>query len=369
MPDNLSIIYGALGLFSGLLLFSKNPILRKNEKLSHFDSDLNISVIIPARNEEKNLPNILKDLEHQTVKPLEVIVVDDGSTDRTEEIAKSFNIKLLRLQDLPDGWIGKSWALWNGSKIAQGNVYIFLDADVRLIPESLALLMDKFRKSQGVISVWPFYKTVLPYEKLSIIFNVISGLSLTSRIDKNPGGIFGPCVIVKKSDYEMIEGHSSVKSKVLEDLFLGKTFRKNSIKVNNFLGGDTISFRMYPSGLKSLIEGWTKNFATGSINISVKTFVFLFLWIWGLIAVGIKLPLNIVLGRHVNIEHIALYSAYAGELYYISSQMGSFGVLICLFNFVPSVFFVLVFFNSLIRAIFIRKISWKGRTIRTGGRN
>ncbi len=369
MPDNLSIVYGVLGLFSGLLLFSKKPILRKKEELSHFDSDFNISVIIPARNEEKNLPNILNDLEHQSLKPLEVIVVNDGSIDKTEEIAKSFNIKLLCLQDLPDGWIGKSWALWNGSKIARGNVFIFLDADVRLTPESIEFLMDKFKKLQGVVSVWPFYKTEFAYERLSVIFNVISGLSLTSRIDKNPGGIFGPCVVVKKSDYEMIEGHSSVKSKVLEDLFLGKTFRKNSIKINNFLGGDMVSFRMYPAGLKSLIEGWTKNFATGSINISAKTFIFLFLWIWGLIAVGLKLPLNIVLGRPVNIEHVVLYSAYAGELYYISSQMGNFGILICLLNFVPSMFFVLIFFNSLIKAVFIRKISWKGRTIKTGRRN
>lgn len=368
MIDLFTLIYGATGLLSGLILFSNRSVLKRSKSQDKAVEE-KVSVIIPARNEEARLPNLLSDLNRQTLKPYEIIVVNDGSTDKTEEIANSFKAKVINLEELPEGWIGKSWALWNGSKAAKGEILVFLDADVMLCKEGLQTLIEKFfENGKCVISVWPFHTALKLYEKLSILFNIISGLSLTSRINSEPSGLFGPCIIISKKDYDNIEGHSSVKERVLEDISLGKVLKHNGIRIRNFLGGEVVSFRMYPDGFKSLLEGWTKNFAIGSVSVGPLTFFLLFAWLWGMIEIGFKLPLSLAISRTVAPEDLIIYFLYASQLYWMSSKIGSFGVPLSVLHFIPSGFFVLVFFNSILRALFLRKVTWRGRTIATGRR-
>lgn len=78
--------------------------------------NISISVIIPARNEEKNLCELFDSLNNQTIKVREVILVDDNSTDNTPLIGKEYNAKVISLKSLPKGWVGKSWACYNGAK-------------------------------------------------------------------------------------------------------------------------------------------------------------------------------------------------------------------------------------------------------------
>ena len=93
---------------------------------------IEVSVIIPARNEEANLQRCLQSLVAQTAPPLELIVVDDHSTDRTRSIAQSFpTVRVLEADPLPDGWSGKSNACWTGAKLAKGKWLLFTDADTR----------------------------------------------------------------------------------------------------------------------------------------------------------------------------------------------------------------------------------------------
>ncbi|MFO7343182.1 MAG: glycosyltransferase, partial [Bacillaceae bacterium] len=73
-----------------------------------------VSVIIPARNEEKNLPHLLASLQKQTYKSMEIIVADDGSADRTAEIAENFGARVVCVTEPPENWTGKTWAVWNG---------------------------------------------------------------------------------------------------------------------------------------------------------------------------------------------------------------------------------------------------------------
>ncbi len=143
------------------------------------ENGFSISVIIPARNEESNIGKILNLLNLQTVKPYEVIAVDDNSIDRTAEIVKAFqnddeSIKLISLkEEPPEGWFGKSWAIWNVYKHSSGNILIFMDADVKPGEKTLEILISKYRIHGGLISVWPYQRFERFYEHLNLVFNLV----------------------------------------------------------------------------------------------------------------------------------------------------------------------------------------------------
>ena len=110
------IIHAVFWLFGFFILWK---IPRCNESKENIKkNNLSISVIIPARNEEKNLENLFNSLNNQSIKVNEVILVDDGSTDKTPDIGRKHNAKVISLKSLPKGWVGKSWACYNGAKAA-----------------------------------------------------------------------------------------------------------------------------------------------------------------------------------------------------------------------------------------------------------
>lgn len=101
-----------------------------------------VSVLIPARNEEGTLPNLLPALRGQSLQPLEVIVIDDHSSDRTAAIATRAGVRVLvPTPPLPGGWCGKTWALHNGVQASAGEVLVFLDADTEPGPTFLERLV------------------------------------------------------------------------------------------------------------------------------------------------------------------------------------------------------------------------------------
>ena len=103
-----------------------------------------VSIIIPARNEEHNLPTLLRSLAAQSVKPHEIIVVDDGSTDRTAEVARQLGATVIASQPLPDGWRGKTWACHQGAQAATGELLLFVDADTWFEPDGLARVLSAY---------------------------------------------------------------------------------------------------------------------------------------------------------------------------------------------------------------------------------
>jgi len=98
-----------------------------------------VSVVIAARNEELDLPATLDDLLAQDYPDLEIIVVEDSSTDRTGEVidARAPRVRRINPPPLPEGWVGKNWACWTGARAATGEWLLFLDADVRTHPAAV----------------------------------------------------------------------------------------------------------------------------------------------------------------------------------------------------------------------------------------
>ena len=170
----INIIVHALFWLFGFFVLWKIPKLNEL-KGDGKKSNFSISVIIPARNEEKNLENLFNSLKNQGVNVKEIILVDDGSTDRTPEIGKKHKVKVVSLKSLPKGWVGKSWACYNGAKVATGDYFLFLDADTQLKNNGIKNMMSYLGKYPGVISIQPYHIIKKIYENLSLFFNIIAG--------------------------------------------------------------------------------------------------------------------------------------------------------------------------------------------------
>ncbi len=108
-----------------------------------------VSVIVPARNEEASLADCLRTLVGQAGPSYEVIVVDDDSTDGTRAIAESFPVRIIAADPLPEGWSGKCNAAWSGAKLAKGQWLLFTDADTKHAPNSIAAGLQEAKESLG----------------------------------------------------------------------------------------------------------------------------------------------------------------------------------------------------------------------------
>jgi 4,4'-diaponeurosporenoate glycosyltransferase len=352
----------------GFLWRIPNP--RKFDQSDSASSD--VSVIIPARNEEQNLATLIHSLKHQTLKPLEIIVVDDHSEDGTAAIAEGEGCVVLRSEDLPETWAGKPWACWQGVNKARGDILLFLDADTFLEPGGLSRILHEYREKGGLLSIQPFHQMKKAYEKLSAFFNIVAmgGMRAFTLLGHKlqPLGAFGPCMVCSRKDYFAVGGHSheKVRGEILESLALGKVFLRAKGNVHCYGGKGSISFRMYPAGLASLIEGFSKGFGTGANAMSLGSLLMMVCWIFGCCSVSRHLIQALLLGDMTELSWSALLDAlYVLQIHWMLLRIGNFGFLPALLFQVPLVFFVFLFGLSLFRIFFLRKVPWKGRNVNT----
>ena len=370
MPSIVTII---AGLAAAILLFWRHPILpgtgqAKNGLILPDTGGLmpRISVIIPSRNEENNLRNILSDLQKQDLPAFEIICVNDASEDRTAEIIDAFGVQNIPVISKPDGWIGKSWACQTGADRASGDLLLFLDADVRLNPSSLRKLALAYSGSGGVVTVQPFHQTVRIYEHLSFFFSLIllaaNGIGFPAA-GKNIG-LFGPVILVSGKDYRQVGGHYPAQKSIVDDLAMGEAFKRKGIKLSLFMGASDISFRMYAGGFRELCEGWIKNFASGAFRTPFYLILLIILWFGACTEVAISLIRAAAQGSlPILAAGICLYLAWALLLWLISRRVGNFGFAAALVYPVLLLFFVILFVISIFRKVFGKTVTWKGRKI------
>ncbi|TAE77376.1 MAG: glycosyltransferase [Verrucomicrobia bacterium] len=307
----------------------------------HLHSSL--SLIIPARNEAHNLPRLLDSIRTQAKQPLEVLVIDDASTDATAEIASAHGATVITSQPLPDGWRGKPWACHQGALAAKGSHLLFLDADCWFEPGGLDRLLHHYHG--GAFSVAPYHRVQKPYEELSAFFNLIMVASTTGH------GLFGQTLLIDRASYDATGGHLEVKGRVLENLRLAAFHRAGGVPVTSLPGRGMISFRMYPEGLATLIEGWTKGFASGAAETPRSSIFLVALWISGLMVALFALPWAPL-----------LYPAFALQFAVMLRKVGSFSLLTASIYPLPLLFYFTVFARSLLRSG--KTVTWKGREFR-----
>ena len=355
-----------LECISGFILFKKVPLKCRDDALKKGGR---VSIIIPARNEEKNLPNILNSLKLQTYEPYEIIVVDDFSSDRTSEIANQYGVSVIQNPELPDGWTGKTWAVWNGYLNSTGDVLVFLDTDVRLAPRGLETLLKAREKCGGAISVVPFHHTEKFYERLSLLTYILGIFAFTSPFERRNAQkcLYGSCIVATREDYEKINGHDSIRSEIMDDLNLGKKFSEAGIPIENFIGGDLVSFRMYPNGIKSEWQGFSKGAVLGTAALKPATTSLIAFWIVGIIATGLITPFLLIFRHPWGIPFLIGYLIYTLQILYFLKYSGHYGIFMPLLHVLSSLFFILIFLYSIYQVSILGHVSWKGRQIEVGG--
>jgi len=329
---------------------------------------LSISVIVPARNERQTLNRLLISLRSQSVAPKEIIVVDDHSSDGTASIAIASGAMVIPSASLPEGWLGKPWACWQGAKAALGDILIFLDADTYLDPDGIARILKAHRERGGLLSVQPYHTMERPYEKLSAFFNIITmaGTGAFSLFfpKLKPRGAFGPCLMCPRQDYMAMGGHCHARHMVLESMGLADAFKRVGLSVSYYGGKGVVYFRMYPDGFRSMVEGFSRGFAEGATSISIPILVLIVAWVTGGISVVRHVIQALLTGPGIAmILWVSLYAGFSLQLHWMLRRIGNFGLSTCTLYPIPALFFVLVFFRSLLLKAGIGRTSWKGRVI------
>jgi 4,4'-diaponeurosporenoate glycosyltransferase len=353
--------------FFGFIFFWKVCYPRNTRRLDEISSK--ISIIIPARNEEKNLSLLFQSIKNQTLKAHEVILIDDHSEDLTAEIGRMAGCIVISLKDLPEGWTGKPWACWQGAQKATGDIFLFLDADTFLEAEGLSRIVSIYLEKRGLVSVQPFHKMKRVYERLSAIFNLITmaGMNAFTPLGPKlkPTGAFGPCMICSREDYFKVGGHERARGEVLESLAIGKEFLRANQKVHCYGGKGAISFRMYPDGFQSLVEGFGKGFGTGANAMSMVSLVMIGGWVFGGVSVTRHVLQSAIMDNPVElVGWLVFVVLYIFQIHWMLRRIGNFGFLTALLFPIPLIFFVLVFAYSILRIFLIRKVRWKGRDIK-----
>ncbi len=329
------------------------------------------TVVVPARNESASLGGVLSDLQHESAgADVRVIVVDDSSEDDTAAIARRADgVQLVTAPPLPPGWAGKCWACDQGvhaTEPGEDDLLVLIDADVRLHDGALHALRDEHRRSGGLVSVQPWHDTVRPYEQLSALFNVVALMGVGVG-GSSPTGAFGPVLATSRADYETVGGHAAVRSEVVEDLALARRYSDAGLSVTVRTGGELVSFRMYPTGWRDLVDGWTKNFALGAGATPLLRLAAIVLWITAIGTSSVAM-VDAALGRTSAVLAVAAYLLVAAQLAVMFRQVGRFGVLTALCHPVLVACFVAVFVRSLWCTHVRRRVAWRGRTIDTSPR-
>lgn len=237
-----------------------------------------VSLVIPARDEARNIARCVESALAADYPRLEVIVADDHSADGTGDIVRAIGARDERLRvvvpdPLPDGWFGKQWACTAGYAATHGEIIGFLDADTWQAPDLVPRVLNAMQSRgsdmltvAGEQEMGTFWEKLLQPQVFAIMLArfggtevVNSSRSVTNKIAN------GQCLFVRRGAYDAIGGHASVRDKVAEDLALAQRFFTLGFRTTMVLGMEQLSTRMYTS-LAELVAGWGKNIYAGGAD-------------------------------------------------------------------------------------------------------
>jgi chlorobactene glucosyltransferase len=233
-----------------------------------------VSVIIPARNEAETIGTVVRSVLASTYQPLELIVVDDRSTDATAAIVERLaagdsRLKLLRGAPLASGWYGKPWACEQGARAATADLLLFTDADTRHESELLGRAVAALeRQGADLVTVAPHQRCVTFWERLIMpqVWTLLGLRYHPARVNRARRArdviANGQFILTTREAYESIGTHAAVRHEVAEDLALAQAYFRQGRRIHFAFAERLMETRMYRS-LPQLIEGWSKNIYLG----------------------------------------------------------------------------------------------------------
>lgn len=363
-------------LISLLLIFLWNLYITRKRKILKIESSILpfVSVLIPARNEQDNIKQCVNSLYGQEYPSYEVIVLNDHSTDKTKEVLAELKIKYPELKiisgkELPEGWIGKSFACHQLEKAAKGDWLLFTDADTIHNSNSIQTgIVTALTRNADLLSVVPYQITKTYAEKLVIpilhfiSFSLLPFYFLEKKGFKQFTIAIGQYMLFKKSSLEKIGGYESVKSEMVEDVSMGKLIKKNKMQLLVINGIQMVSCRMYRN-FAQVWEGFSKNIFAGlgfsfiTMMLIIISYLVLFImpFFWAtyfLISQGFSLLSFLCIAQVAINYFIRLTLSFKYKLSLASSILHPIGILTV----------ILITLNSWRLVAFSSGPSWKGRS-------
>lgn len=231
-----------------------------------------VSVIVPARNESATIATVIRSILATTYDPMELLVVDDRSSDDTAGVVSRISDSRLRLihgAELPEGWYGKPWACYQGYLAATGDLLLFTDADTQHDKELIGRAAGALIQEQaGLVTVSPLQRCVTFWERvvmpqiwflLALRYHPPTVNRARQERDVIANGQF---ILTTREAYEAVGTHAAVRREVAEDLALAQAYLRHGRKLHFAFAERLMETRMYQS-LSQLIEGWSKNVYLG----------------------------------------------------------------------------------------------------------
>jgi chlorobactene glucosyltransferase len=333
-----------------------------------------VTVMVPVRNEEENIEVCVRSLLAQEYSDLEVIVLDDHSTDRTWKLLQEFRndkrLTLMKGKDLPQDWFGKHWACHQMTNLARGELLAFTDADTRHHPDSIRSAVDAFiSEDADLLTAIPFEEAKTFGENLMVPvlpFAILSFLPLSVAHNVRwpaYSATVGQFMMFKRETFEAIGGYPAIKHKQVDDMALGQRIKRMGYRWRLYDGQDRISCRMYDN-FDDAFHGFGKTIFSA---FERKIIPFLFVWLWlfcvftePLVVAGIRIAGG-------PISDLSLYIAITTIL--ISLVLWAINVVKFRFRWWVVFLYPVVFTVTWVMSVYaVRlaasgKATWKGRTL------
>jgi chlorobactene glucosyltransferase len=338
-----------------------------------------ISILVPARNEARNIRHCVEALLGGTYPNTELIVIDDRSTDRTSQILAELagenpTLQVVHGKDLPSGWAGKPHALVQGVAVADGEWLCFVDADTFARPELIASAYAAAREHQADLFTLLTDQELGTFWEKAILPLVFTGLSFgfpaqrVNNPDKPDAIASGQFLLIKRSVYEATGGHIAVRDRIDEDKALAEIVKGAGYRLILADGRLLARTRMYTS-LPEMWEGWTKNIFLGlrdrlgllTFGATVALLGALALPAWLLTGIGWYLAGGSLPAIVVTVEALLIW----GYLLYkraAAAQAFNISPLYALTLPLGTAIFAAMMFASTMKVLSGKGVTWKGRT-------
>ncbi|HEY3706208.1 MAG TPA: glycosyltransferase family 2 protein [Terracidiphilus sp.] len=344
------------------------------------DPLIELTVIVPARNEEDCLGDCLRSLVAQSEdifqlgRDWELVVVDDHSTDRTAEIARSFpGVTVIRADKLQPGWTGKAHAVWSAARKARGRWLLFTDADTIHEPGDLRRgIHEADRHNAGMLSYSP-RQMVTGFAQRTLMPLVFSELSLAyppaevSDPNQRVAAANGQYLLVEREAYRRMGGHAAVRDRVLEDVELALIAKKRRVGLRFRYAADAVSTRMYRT-TSAMIEGWSKNLVLLFDNALMLAFWraldFVLLFLLPVLAVELWSARFSARGLEWLSPGWVLALLWLRTLvrFYTRVAKSNFPFVDCALSPLGLPLFVILLYRSWLQHRIFKQVTWKGRT-------